>query len=303
MAPPLAGLWGFALTPFSGDAIDESAFAAGIERLVDGTGGADVICAAGTLGQGDRMTASERVACLRLAVDVVGGRRPVVATLRASDDASVAAAALDAGAAAGLLLPESGSVADAERTLRGIDAATGGGLPVVLYQRGPLALEPDDLRRLAREPVLVGLKDAFGDMRRFRRLREALGPRLTWIGASEDLLLAFWAYDADAVSPASLAYAPWYARRVWDALTAGRREEAVGLLRLFAWPVTDLRLSRPNIDITVVREFAAEFGLAVGEARPPAESLTPSERRQVRDLANVLRMEEATTGMRTADSR
>ena len=35
-------------------------------------------------------------------------------------------------------------------------------------------------------------------------------------------------------------------------------------MRLFAWPVTDLRLSRPNIDITVVREFAAEFGLAVG---------------------------------------
>jgi hypothetical protein len=83
---------------------------------------------------------------------------------------------------------------------------------------------------------------------------------------------------------------------VWDALTAGRREEAVRLLRLFTWPVTDLRLSRPNIDITVVRAFAAEFGLAVGEARPPAESLTPSERRQVRDLANVLRMEEATTG-------
>ncbi len=151
------------------------------------------------------------------------------------------------------------------------------------------------------EPVLVGLKDAFGDMRRFRRLREALGPRLTWIGASEDLLLAFWAYDADAVSPASLAYAPWYARRVWDALTAGRREEAVRLLRLFAWPVTDLRLSRPNIDITVVREFAAEFGLAVGEARPPAEPLTASERRQVRDLANILRMEEATTGMAAAD--
>ena len=33
MAPPLAGLWGFALTPFSGDAIDGPRIAAGVERL------------------------------------------------------------------------------------------------------------------------------------------------------------------------------------------------------------------------------------------------------------------------------
>ena len=187
------------------------------------------------------MTASERVGCVRWAAAVVGGRRPVVATLRASDDASVAAAALDAGASAALLLPETGSIDDAERVLRAINAATGGALPIVLYQRGPLKLESDDLRRLAEQPTLAGLKDAFGDMRRFRRLREAIGSRLIWVGASEDLMLAFWAYGADAVSPASLAYAPWYGRRVWDTLAAGDRDEAVRLLRLFAWPVTDLR--------------------------------------------------------------
>jgi dihydrodipicolinate synthase/N-acetylneuraminate lyase len=116
---------------------------------------------------------------------------------------------------------------------------------------------------------------------------------LTWVGASEDLVLAFWAYGADAVSPASLAYAPWYARRVWDALCRGDRDEAVRLLRVFAWPVTDLRLSRPNIDVTVARELAREFGLEVGEARPPAEALTHDELADVRRLAGVLRMLEA----------
>ena len=128
-------------------------------------------------------------------------------------------------------------------------------------------------------------------MRRFRRLREAVGRRLTWVGASEDLVLAFWAYGADAVSPASLAYAPAYGRLVWDALGRGDRDEAVRLLRLFAWPATDLRMSRPNIDISVVREFAAEFGLPVGDLRPPAEPLTDDERGAVRRLAAVLRQE------------
>ena len=45
-----------------------------------------------------------------------------------------------------------------------------------------------------------------------------------------------------------------------------------------------------------------EFGLEVGEARPPAEPLTASERGQVRGLANILRAEEATTGMRAQPS-
>jgi dihydrodipicolinate synthase/N-acetylneuraminate lyase len=286
VAASLAGLWGFALTPFRDGRIDEDAYAAGVRLMA--TGGADVIAAAAPWGQGDRMSPDERIDCIRLAVPAAG-QLSVVGTLRAGDDPSVAAAALEAGASAVLVLPESGAVADALVALRGIEAATEGRLPVVLYQRGALFLEPDDLRRLADVPALKGLKDAHGDMRRFRRLREALGPRLTWIGASEDLVLAFWAYGADAVSPASLAYAPWYARRVWDLLRAGDREEAVRLLRLFAWPVTDLRLSRPNIDITVAREFAAEFGLEVGEARPPAEPLTDAERMQVRRLLDVLR--------------
>jgi 5-dehydro-4-deoxyglucarate dehydratase len=285
VAPSLAGLWGFALTPFRGDSIDAEAYSAGVRRMTEG--GADVICAAGTLGQGDRMTADERVACIRLAAGPAGSL-PVVGTLRADDDPAVAEAALAAGASAVLLLPTSGDPADARAALRAIARATGDRLPVVLYQRGPLALEVADLARLVEEPALVGLKDAHGDMRRFRRLKEAIGARLTWVGASEDLVLAFWAYGADAVSPASLAYAPWYARRVWDLLQAGERDEAVRLLRLFAWPVTDLRLSRPNIDITVVREFAAEFGLPVRELRPPAEPLTEAERQQVRELADAL---------------
>jgi 5-dehydro-4-deoxyglucarate dehydratase len=253
----------------------------------------DVVCAAGTLGQGDRMSGAERLQCVGLAVDAAESRAPVVATMLADDDARVASDALAAGASALLLLPTSGDPAVAGTALRKIGRATDGPLPVVLYQRGPLALMPADLAALVREPNLVGLKDAHGDMRRFRRLHEAFGPRLTWIGASEDLVLAFWAYGADAFSPASAAYAPAYARRVWEALGRGDRDEAIRLLRLFAWPVTDLRLSRPHIDITVVREFASEFGLAVGDLRAPAERLSHDERDAVKRMAAVLRVELA----------
>lgn len=292
MTVSLAGVWGFALSPFRGDALDRPALAAGVARMVEGH--VDVICAAGTLGQGDRMRPSERLECLAIAVEAAAGRAPVIGTVVASDAVGREASdALAAGAEALLLLPTSGEPADAVAALRATDRATGGKLPVILYQRGALALEPADLERLVREPVLVGLKDAHGDMRRFRRLREAIGPRLTWIGASEDLVLAYWAYGADAISPASAAYAPTYSRRVWAALGRGDRDEAVRLLRLFTWPVTDLRLSRPHIDVTVVREFAREFGLPVGDLMPPAQPLTEPEHDEVRRLAGVLRAEAA----------
>lgn len=289
--PDLHGLWGFALTPFDEhDRIDVDAFVAGVRAL--GLH-ADVICAAGTLGQGDRMTIEERRRCVGSARAADTGR-PVMGTLMAGqDDARAAAALLETGAAAVLLLPATGEVADAAGSLERIGVATGGVLPVVLYQRGPLRLTPADLLDLCRYDHLVGLKDAHGDLRAFHRLRGAVGDRLTWIGASEDLALGYWAVGADAWSPASLAYAPWYARAWSDALHRGDIATARHLMERIAWPITDLRLSRPDIDITVVRTLAAWAGLAVGHARPPAASLTAAEITRLEELARVLDEERA----------
>jgi hypothetical protein len=82
-----------------------------------------------------------------------------------------------------------------------------------------------------------------------------------------------------------------------DALTAGRREELFGS-RPFA-TAADLRLSRSNIDITVAASSPRSPGRCRrGRCRP---NRSPS-RRQVRDLAKILRAEEATTGMAAADN-
>jgi 5-dehydro-4-deoxyglucarate dehydratase len=284
----LRGLWGFALTPFRGEGVDELAYRAGVERLADG--GADVVIAGGTLGQGDRMSDVERVGCVRLARAAAGAPVPLLGVLVAGEGVGDAASALrDAGADGALLLPASGEVAAVARAIAAVERATHGRLPLVLYQRGALLLEPAELRELASSASLIGLKDAHGDLRRFRRLWQALGERLVWIGASEDLAVAYLTHGADAVSPASMAYAPGYAARWWGALQDGDVRGAVELLRRFAWPVTDLRLSRPDIDITVVHELARRFGREVGSPRPPAQPLEPAEIAEVERLAGVLR--------------
>lgn len=300
--PDLRGLWAFALTPFDArDRVDEAAYSAGIAALVDS---ANVLCAAGTLGQGDRMTDAERLRCVALAVAVAAGRRPVMGTLVAGNgDAAGATAMLAVGADAVLLLPASGDAQDVLDSLDRIGQATGGAVPVVVYQRAALRLTPDELLRMCERDHLIGLKDAHGDLRAFRRLRQAVGPRLTWIGASEDLAPGYWLYGADAWSPATLAYCAWYAPAWSAALRAGDAAEARRLMALFAWPITDLRMSRPDIDVTVVRELAARYGRPVGRLRSPAEPLTADEIATLGRIADALDAEGARRGLPGASAR
>jgi 5-dehydro-4-deoxyglucarate dehydratase len=159
---------------------------------------------------------------------------------------------------------------------------------VTLYHRPPLRLEPDDLRRLCEIEALVGLKDGHRDVRLFRRLRSTLGRRLLWVTAWEDVAPAFWAMGADAFCPFSTAYAPEYSRAWLTALERGERDEVDALLAAHAHPMVDLRLSRPCIDVAVVKAAMTARGLRAGELRPPASSLTDSERRTVERLvANI----------------
>ena len=287
----LRGIWGFALTPFdSNDRVDVASFRAGVRRLVDG--GADVVVSCGTLGQGDRMTAFERVTCLADAVAETGAAVPVLSVLSASEaPADEAARIVAAGADGALLLPASGDPRDAAAAIAAIDEASRGRLPVVLYQRGGLRLSVADLRQMAESRALVGLKDALGDLRLFRQQQMALGDRLVWVCASEDLAVAYQTHGADAVAPASMAYAPGYARRWWAALERGDADEAVRLLRVFAWPLTDLRMSRPDIDTTVVHDLARLFGSWESGLRAPARALDPAESAALAELATALRLE------------
>ena len=52
--------------------------------------------------------------------------------------------------------------------------------------------------------------------------------------------------------------------------------------------MTDLRYSRPSIEVTVVVEMARCFGRAVGEVRAPAEALTRTELAEVEQLGAIL---------------
>jgi len=285
MTDRLRGIWGFPPTPFADGRVDLRALAACVEHQA--RGGVDVLCACGAIAEVDSLSPREWRSCIEIVLAHAGGLPTVVTIPTWADPGAAAAEAAELGADALLVLPRSAGTAETKRLLASL-AAAAPGLPLVLYHRPPLHLAVDDLVALCEIESFAGLKDGHRDVRLYRRLREAVGSRLLWLSAWEDVALAFWAVGCDAFAPASTAYAPAYARAWLDHLEAGDVAGARRLLAAHAYPMVDLRLSRPGIDVTAVKAAMAELGLPSGEARPPASPLSPQEREAVRDLVQTL---------------
>jgi dihydrodipicolinate synthase/N-acetylneuraminate lyase len=283
---PESGIWGFPLTPFTSSGVDLDLLEAGAEHQV--AGGVDVLCACGTIAQADQLSDRERLASLETVVAAAGGRVPVVATVPDGPEApGRAAAAVERGAAALLVIPRSPDPATVRASLGAI-ARAAPQVPQILYHRPPLVLDVGDLPPLAATPELSWVKDGHRDVRRFRRLRAAV-PRLRWVSAWEDVAIAFWALGCDAFAPASAAYAPQYAAAWLGRLRAGDVAGATALLEAHAYPLVDLRLARPGIDVPVVKAAMEACGVPAGLARAPAQALTGLERDAVRSLVDRMR--------------
>jgi 4-hydroxy-tetrahydrodipicolinate synthase len=295
----MRGIWGFPPTPFRRDAVDLDLLAALAERQV--AGGVDVICVCGAIAQGELLTPAERRDCLSAVTGVTAGRLPLVVALPADDDAPLLAEeAMSAGAAALLLIPAEADVAAVSGRLAAISAAAPEAA-LLLYHRPPLYLEPDDARRLCLDGLLVGVKDGHRDVRLFRRLRGAAGDGVLWVCSWEDVALPFWVLGCDAFTPVSAAYAPEYSRAWLDRLNANDVAGAARLLEAHAYPMVDLRLSRPNIEVSAVKAAMAACGIPAGDSRPPAEPLTAGEFAAVERLVSELHiaLEGAAAGVET----
>jgi dihydrodipicolinate synthase/N-acetylneuraminate lyase len=283
----LHGLWGFVLSPFQHGDLDLRALEQAAAFQVDA--GVDVLCCCGAIAQAPELELAEREATLDATLRAARGRVPVLLALPADAAApAVAAQALELGAHGLLLMPTSERADALADTLADIHACAPE-LALVLYHRPPLLLEPHDLAGLCEWPALVGVKDGHRDARRYRRLRGALGDRLIWIVAYEDLVLPFGAIGAEAFAPASASYAPEYARACLNLLADGDLARLRRLLEAHAYPLTDLRFSRPQIDIAVVKEAQRACGVPAGGERPPQQPLSSSEVDEVARLVAGLR--------------
>ncbi|MCE7082718.1 5-dehydro-4-deoxyglucarate dehydratase [Streptomyces sp. ST2-7A] len=278
----LTGVLFFPVTPFdSSGEVDTDALARHVVDGVEhGTGGVFAACGTGELTS---LSRDEQALVVRTAVRETAGRVPVFAGAGGPLGTALdhARAAADAGADGLLLLPPWLTQGPPEGLHAYVAAVASVGLPVILYQRGPLVLSPAEAVELARIPGVVGLKDGLGDIDRIQRIvlavRAAIGEDFTFFNGLPNAELTQPAYRAigvDLYSSAAFAFVPEVAAAFNRALDED--PELVGrLLTEFYAPLVELRSTVPGYAVSMVKAGLRLRGHNPGAVRPPLTDLAP----------------------------
>jgi 5-dehydro-4-deoxyglucarate dehydratase len=285
-----SGLLSFPVTHFDADLrFDEPRYR---EHLA-WQAGFDVagLFAAGGTGEGFSLTPPELDRVVRVAVDEVGGRVPVVAPATGGTALAVeqARAAQDAGASGVLLFPpyltEAGQRGLAEH-VSAVCRATG--LGVIVYSRANAVLTDTTVAELAeRNPNLVGFKDGVGDIERLTRIYARLGDRLVYIGGlptAETFALPLLQLGVSTYSSALYNFLPEFALRFYAAVRRQDRDTVYRMLSEFVLPYLDIRDRGRGYAVSIVKAGLTAVGRDGGRVRPPLTDLTEDERAELATL-------------------
>jgi 4-hydroxy-tetrahydrodipicolinate synthase len=174
--------------------VDLARTQASIDRLIEN--GVSGVIVLPMLGENASLALAERERVIRAAVEVVGGRVPVLSGLAeitgetARDHARLYR---DYGAQGLMVFPSLGYKTDPRETItwyRGVASASD--LPIMIYNN-PIAYGVDCdvavLEQLAELPEIVCVKEESGDIRRVTDIRVALGDRFSVFCGVDDLIV------------------------------------------------------------------------------------------------------------------
>jgi 5-dehydro-4-deoxyglucarate dehydratase len=292
----LDGLLFFPVTPFttgSGGrpgAVDLEAFQAHLgSRLAyldaERPGPAAVFACCGT-GEYFSLDLDEYEACVRLTVETVDGRVPVVAGVGyGASLASRFAAVADAAGADGLLVMPpylvSGSPAGVRDHYTAVAESTE--LDVIIYQRDNVTFTPEVVADLAAVPNIVGFKDGKGDLDLMQRIVSAVrerhgGDRLLYLNGlptAEMSQLAYRGVGVPGYSSAVFCYAPDIALAFYHAYRGGDTKLVDDLLDRFYRPFVALRQLGAGYAVSLVKAGVTLDGVEAGPVRPPLAPAAP----------------------------
>jgi 5-dehydro-4-deoxyglucarate dehydratase len=278
-----SGLLSFPVTHFDADLqFDEGRYR---EHLA-WQAGFDVagLFAAGGTGEGFSLTPEEIDRVVRVAVDEVADRVPVVAPATGGTAVSVAQAqaAQAAGASGVLLFPPYLTEAGQKGLMEHISAVCRAtDLGVIVYSRANAVLNDATVAELAdRNANLVGLKDGVGDIEQMTRTYARVGDRLIYVGGlptAETFALPLLQLGVSTYSSALHNFLPEFALRFYAAVQAQDRPAVYQMLNDFVIPYLDIRDRAKGYAVSIVKAGLTAVGRDGGRVRPPLSDLTETE--------------------------
>ena len=239
----------------------------------------------GTVGENNSLTAEEKRAVLRAAVECVGGKVPLIAGVSEFTTAAAVAYARDAeriGVTGLMVLPAMVYVptpAELEYHLRTVAQATA--LPIMLYNNPPayrVNIEIETLERLAAQPNIVALKESALDSRRFTDVLNALGDRYVLFAGLDDLAFEGLALGARGWVSGFTSVFPAESLALYEAIRDGQWKRARSIYRWFM-PLLHLD-AEPDL-VQSIKLAEALMGRGSERVRPPRLPLSGARRADV----------------------
>ncbi|MCV6796504.1 dihydrodipicolinate synthase family protein [Achromobacter ruhlandii] len=236
----------------------------------------------GSLGEASTLTLEEKLAVTRCAVEVSGGRIPVLANVSETSTREALRfikAAVELGVDGFMLMPSLIYVADAREAMQSIRTmAEAAAKPCMIYNN-PVAyrvdLKPEHMAELADCPWLVAIKESSDDIRRVTDLRNKLGDRYQLFIGVDDLSFEALALGADGLLAGLVTAFPRETVALYDLMKAGKWQEALALYQWFT-PLLHLDVSTKLVQNIKLAETLA--GVGNEHVRRPRLPLAGAER-------------------------
>ncbi len=269
------------ITPFKENLeIDFPALEAHLERLIAaGVGG---ITVTGSVGENYALSAEEKRAVVKTAIEVTAGRVPMLAGIAelttdlacryAEDSAAMGADGL-------MLLPALVYKADAIEAMRHYRAvADATDLPIMIYNNPPaygVDLEPRHYAELADEEKFVGIKESAIDITRLPETRRLTGDRYIMFAGIDDFVMEGVMQGATAFVCGFVNAFPEECVALFDLALEGRWDEAMAIYR---WIQPIFAFDHEVKFVQHLKLTVAMAGLGAERCRPPRYMLEGAER-------------------------
>ncbi|NOT63632.1 MAG: 5-dehydro-4-deoxyglucarate dehydratase [Acidobacteria bacterium] len=283
------GVIAFPITPFKPDlSLDLDGLRRNLELLMQHK--LSAVVAAGGTGELYSLTPAEYAQVVKLTVEVVAGRAPVIAGAGFNQPLAVelAQTAAAAGADGILGFPPYYPQADEEGLrayYQSIGAATK--LGMLVYSRDWANFSPAQVEKMAASiPTLVAWKDGQGDLRRFQMIMNRVGERLYWIGgAGDDLVAGYYSLGIRTFTSSIATVEPRLSLQLHELAATGQQVELNTLLHQHVVPLYAMRTRRKGYEVSTMKTLMDLAGQSGGPVRPP---LVDVKKEEVEELRTIL---------------
>lgn len=272
------------VTPFSDGQVDLDTLKKLVEWHIEQ--GSHGLVPVGTTGESPTLSHEEHDLVVETVVQTAAGRVPVVAGAGSNNTVETVRlvnAAKAAGADAALVVTPYYNKPTQRGLIAHFLAAAECGLPIIIYNipgRSVVDMTPATMGELSRHPMIVGVKDATGDLSRVPKQRITCGPDFIQLSGEDATALGYNAHGGVGCISVTANVAPRLCAEFQEATLAGDYRAALAFLdRLM--PLHEAIFKEPGV--AGAKYGMSLLGLCKDEVRSPLTTLEAGTQQQIKD--------------------